>query len=147
MRLSQVVGGTSTVEVSVGPEKLPVTYQVGAFTPALEDELNQLAGGQGERPGREFCELLSKVVCSWELDEDDGSPVGTTADRMMDLPAKFLSDTLLAISEDMRPGEADGPSAGGSPRAANSGPNPTGIDSSPQLAGLESPPGISLARA
>jgi hypothetical protein len=142
MRLSKVLQEETTIQVPVGDEKVEVRYRPGAFTPALQDELDELGSGTASRVGRRFCESLCKVLASWDLEEDNGEPVPLDPDRLTELPAQFLAKLLEVVAEDMRPGEAQGSSGATSPQVAASGSSPPGTGSSPPPGTSASLPGI-----
>ncbi|HLH22442.1 MAG TPA: hypothetical protein VK066_07950 [Chloroflexota bacterium] len=112
LRLSHLAADRRTVQVPVGDEQLTVTYRPSGYTPLVEEEV-AAKRDDDRRPAGPIVALLAGVLDAWDLQDDRGKPVPTTAESLRTLPTRFLGQVLTAIVEDMSPGEAGAPSAAG----------------------------------
>jgi hypothetical protein len=99
---------TFDFEIGGKPEPVTVSYLIGKMTPALESEIREMA----DAPFRQQ-ELTARVVSdlleSWDVTGEDGkTPYPTDFDALQSLGVDFLGAVLLAIMQDIRPGEATG---------------------------------------
>lgn len=102
MKISQLKGRVQTTHITVpGGEGEPDETVEIKFTPGGLD-LDAL-----ERSDREdisvIRNLLGPVLVSWDLQNDDGSPLGVTGDDLGRVPVDFLAQVLEAITGAMRP--------------------------------------------
>ena len=84
-------------------EDLHVTFDAAALTPKAIEEM-----AAGEIPETTaLVNFLAGTLVKWDLEEDDGSMVAITIERLMDLPVQFLFSVLTGMQERLAPsGEA-----------------------------------------
>jgi hypothetical protein len=100
MKLSQVLADRSSVTVPFGEHSLKVTYKPHVYTPKFQSEADRAA--QGEDTDR-LSAMLSPLLDSWDLTDDDGKMITLDVASLRSLPIKILSDVLLAILRDFNP--------------------------------------------
>lgn len=100
-----------------GPEgEMEVVYDENAVTSEALDEITNAGDGTDPnfiRMDRAAIRFLSTMILSWELMEDDGTPVPLEAERMGKLPTLFVTRLMKAIQDDIAPGEASATFVGG----------------------------------
>ena len=101
IRLSQVGKQQKTATVAYDGETVDIVYRPGAFTPRVEARINEAQ--KDSTVSQELAQILSEVIISWDVLDDDGQPLPPTIDLLMDLPLAFLSAVSVGIGEDMRP--------------------------------------------
>ena len=111
IRLSNLVKDIRTCQVVFGEEQANLTYRPSAYTPLLEDELQETM--QENRPGNALAEMLANVLLSWEVLDDDGEEIRPTAEHLAKFPVGFLAEVVKTISEDLGAGEETRKNSGG----------------------------------
>lgn len=126
-KLTDLVADRATVAVPFDGASLKVTYRPGAITPKVQAAVFKAQREQDVNAG--LCQPLSKLLVRWDLTDDEGETVPTTAESLADLPAQLLMRVLEAITDDMAPNppRGDDSSNGSSPRS--SAPAQTGTSS------------------
>lgn len=112
--------------------------EVRAASVPLGQLLDVADAAEGLRKGsigeaRKLFELFSRSLRSWNLEEDDGTPVPTTLAALMGLEQVFAAEILLSWFDAMNtvPDPLAGRSTGGSPLGVPSIPMET-LSASPQ---------------
>lgn len=106
LTLKNLAGKPRTVEVTWEEETAQVTFLPGKMTPEFLDELRATEESQGDKA---VVAILSECLVTWELENEDGSPVGTDIHTLRQLPLPFLAHVLNHLQGDMGPtGEASG---------------------------------------
>lgn len=100
IRLSDITRSTRKITVDIGAhEPLEIEYRAEAYTPELE----ALIDNAEKRPASTLAQMLSRLVVSWTLEEDDGRMYPPDEKHLAKLPMSFLLAVFTAIAEDMRP--------------------------------------------
>ncbi len=110
--LSELAGPARTIDV----DGVAVTYRPGAVTFELIEPF------EGENVGGSaVLGFLEAVVESWEIADDDGSQLGTTAADIRKVPAGFLNAISQRIIEEAQPDADEGKAsaAGSQPEGAS----------------------------
>lgn len=127
-RLGEIVADRATVAVPFGDSALRVTYRPKVVTPAFQRAA--LVSQRTQDVDTALCRPLAQLIASWDLTDDDGTPIEPTAEAFMLLPATLLLTVLDAITTDMAPNPSrGGASASGSPVTASSASAPNGTAS------------------
>lgn len=140
-KLRNMLGDTGTIEIPVpGDEPLVVEYRRGAVTPRLQGKLAAIQReieerGENSTPSDEalrvLCELYAQSIQSWNLTNDDGTPIPTDAEHLADVDFGTLNMVMQEIGRQARPDPLNGNgSSNGSSATASSEPLPTTTGSS-----------------
>lgn len=133
-KLSNMVGETGQIEiVSRGEEPLVVTYRRGVMTPRLQKDLIKFealrqsadAAALGAAPEAiDFlCSMAARLIQSWNLTDDDGAPIGTDPEALLDVDLGLLTTVLQEIGRAMSPDPLNGSdSSNGSSQTGSSEP-------------------------
>jgi len=115
MKASAVANRTKSFKYVCDDGTMLVTYNENAVTSKALDEVAKAGEGDDTftRMDLAAIEFLCKVIISWELEEDDGSMVPITPERLKSLPTLFLVDLNEKIQGDLAPGEASAVFAAG----------------------------------
>lgn len=115
-------------------ETIHVVYNPQGYTPALERKISEAM--QGDYKSESSIVMLKSMLLDWdlvtdELDEEGNPtgkdvPLGVSNEALATLPIKFLSDAVIAISEEIQAVSEGNPSGDGSPQKVSSVPLPTG---------------------
>jgi hypothetical protein len=111
IKKSATVGATRTAVLEWEGESFTVVYAPGTVTPNSLADLRSRAVTDGEDMA--LLTFLADVLVSWEVTEDDGTPIEPTVVNLGGFPIGFLAHVLEGIQEDIQPGEAQGRSAAG----------------------------------
>jgi hypothetical protein len=138
-KLSQIGAERKSLFVPVGEEDsdsgVNIVYRPKAYTVALEDKLEEvasrtfqsvsvilmLAGFHPGDPGwQDTDEPVEGLLVSWDLTNDDETPIPIAVESLKPIPLEFLTSVLDAIQSDAKPNRETGKvSAGGSLTAAS----------------------------
>jgi len=125
-KLKNMLGETGTVEIPVpGDEPLVVVYRRGNLTPRLQAkalELQRLDPAD-VTPERVLgiAEIYAAIIESWNLTDDAGAVIPTTAASLVDVDFGTLNLVLGAIGREQAPDPTSGAaSSNGSSAAASS---------------------------
>lgn len=105
IKISNIAKDERTFEYEFGGESAEITYRPGAVTTERMDTLRKMPADEGDRV---ICQFLSEILVRWDVLDDDGEQWPTTYEALTKLPLQFVGDVLLAIREDVAPGEAEG---------------------------------------
>jgi hypothetical protein len=125
-RLRNMLGETGTVEIDVpGDEPLVVTYRRGALTPRLQAKALEIQRLDPEQVTPEtvlgICEIYAQIVASWNLTDEEGRTIETTAEALADVDFSILNLVLRAIGREQAPDPTSAAgSSNGSSAAASS---------------------------
>lgn len=117
MKLSTLAGKEQELDIRVGdgPEDVVhVVYQPGNLTLEFADKIREL---QAEGFDMEIAlELLTRTLVSWDLENEDGSPLGVEPEAIKKIPIAFLGQLMGAMEAEARPnrsrdGTSDEPSS------------------------------------
>lgn len=86
-----------TIPVVYFNATIDVTYRPAAYTA-------EVAAQAIDQPVGEFLELL---IDSWDLTDENDTPIETDADSLVKLPLRLLQECAAAIIRDVRLGEAE----------------------------------------
>lgn len=106
--LNKIANDTASVTLNVGEDTCTVVYYPSRITEKTFKQLQQFQNvdqGTIEAGFESFNEVLSSLIKSWDVYEDDAQMIlyPTTPDRLAELPIPFRTQVLGAIMEDMRP--------------------------------------------
>lgn len=144
MKLAALAGENRTITVAVpgssSEETVEITYRPGAMNLEVAEKVQELAEAGSFSVAT--VESLRTVLVSWDIQEEDGTPLDVTADSIRRVPLPFLMQVFSAIHEDARPNPQTGEaSEGTSPQVDKSDTLQDGTSSSEQHAILVSLPG------
>jgi hypothetical protein len=130
-RLSQLKRDTGTVEIPTGgDEPLIVEYRKAFVSPRLAE---QLASAEELAPVGQLAmlaDLVRAAVVSWNLTDDEDTPLPLTAEAVATIDAGALNAIARAIQEDAAPDPQNGSiSSSTSSRTGDSEPSQTGTPS------------------
>lgn len=97
MRISQAVAEASDIEVPFGSEVLRVRYRPLTYTVR---EMTEIRESQDE--GR-IVDTMLRLLESWDLTQDDGTPVPIDADALRDVPTHIFAGILKAVAKEQEP--------------------------------------------
>jgi hypothetical protein len=106
MKLSKLVPATE-IAVQIGAE----TVRVWAAAERMTFDTWNRAKSVNEASAEEdrllaTAEILSVLIAKWDLEEDDGSPVPITPERLSNLPVGVLTPIMTAVFETLNPTDA-----------------------------------------
>lgn len=123
-------------------EKVWVDYRPGELTLEVSDEL-KAAVESGFDSDIAFV-MMRRVLAGWDLQNDDGSQMGTTDKEIKSVPLSFIGLVMQAIEDDARPNPRRGATLeDGSPQTEPQEASPNGTSSSKQRTGSLAGPGSS----
>lgn len=96
--------------IVVGPEEgevVNVEFRPGALTLGALDELQQAALQKTFNPVV-FETLLKPILVSWDLLDDDGSPLPITREGLHKLPLEFIGELVSVLSSNAEVAEGEG---------------------------------------
>lgn len=99
MKLSDLTRETKKVTIEIGGQVLEVEYRVNAYTPEVEAELVNAE----KKPAWTMSRVLSKLVVTWSLEDEDGNMYPVDEAHTEKLPLQFMLNVFQAIAGDMRP--------------------------------------------
>lgn len=105
MKVSTLKSRTSRIWVEVpgdgdNTEKIWVDYRPGNLTLEVSEKIRK-AGLDSENDA--IFVLLENLLAGWDLEDDDGSPLGVKAKDIKKVPLSFIGDVMVKIEEDGRP--------------------------------------------
>lgn len=80
-------------------DQLVVTYRPSAYTGKTEKELNEIL--KGDVKSAMGIEFVKRLVISWDLEAEDGSPYPLSEDALYELPGTFIGDVITGVAGDM----------------------------------------------
>ena len=134
-RLGNMLGESGTIEIPVpGDDPLRVTYRRDILTPRMQARMAMFQSAPADLAGAAealtfFCDVYGRLIASWNLTDDDGTPIGTDAESLKDVPLDVLTLVAREIGRATSPDplSESGSSSGSTPRAALA-PLPTTTD-------------------
>lgn len=105
MSLSKVREKTATCTVLWEGETVDVGYRPAAVTPAL---LNSVQEAAKEANIDVIALMMEPMLAWWDVLDDDGQRLPTTADVINQMPLSFTMAVLTATQEAMSPSDAEG---------------------------------------
>ncbi len=99
-RLSSIEQATRTVPMDLGPDRIHVTYRLGAVNKRFARWLEEHA--EDENSGYE---MFARVVASWDVENDEGEVIPVTVEGLEanDVSALLLAEILKGIFGDASP--------------------------------------------
>lgn len=137
-KLSNMLGETGTIEIPVPhDEPLVVTYRRAAMTPRRQGKMVEaqrlLKDPSAMAEGDALlllCDVYAGLIESWNLTDDAGAPIGTTADALADVDLGVLTLIADAIGKAVTPDPlSNGGSSNGSSQRGSSEPPRIGMAS------------------
>lgn len=123
-------------------ERIWVDYRPGALTLNTAEDL-KVAMLSGLDSDAAFV-MLRGVIAAWDLENDDGSQLGTSDEEIKTVPLTFLGMVMGAIQEDSRPNLQRGVTSDGSlPQTEPQEVPQNGTTSSELPTAFAAPPGSS----
>lgn len=94
MKLGKLAQGSRRVDVDVvgSEEKVGVVYRPMVLT---SDNVARMV--DESTPESETREILSELLESWEIENNDGSPLGTDPESLGKIPLEFLGAVIETI--------------------------------------------------
>lgn len=106
-RLHNMLAESGTVTIPVeGDEPLVVRFRRGVLTPRLQARMAQFereAGSPGSDALDLFCDVISRVIESWNLTDESGQPIGTDAEAIKDLQIEVIKLVMSEVGKAMNP--------------------------------------------
>lgn len=101
MKLSDLQQDTLPFTADVDGGVIKGKFKPRAYTPRVE----QLVVGAQDTasPASSLAEALSRLLCSWDLSDEEGNPYPTTAQALHEVPVVVLGDVFKAIAKSMSP--------------------------------------------
>jgi hypothetical protein len=104
-RLKNMTGATGTVEIPVAnDEPLIVTYRRGAMTPRMQARALGLQKMDPATVTPEtvlgVCEIYAQIIAAWNLTDDEGVVIPTTAEALADVDFGILNLVIAAIGRE-----------------------------------------------
>lgn len=101
---------------SVSFDRLMQIQRAVSSLPASDSELNSLSADEGMRLTAELADSFAEALVSWNLEDDDGTPVPPTAEALrkedgtmvLAVVMRWL-DQVINVDEDLGKGSASGP--------------------------------------
>jgi len=87
---------------------LPVEYDSGFLTPEVEDHIMAIPESERGSANKTLVGIYSGMIRSWGLTNNDGVPIGTSAEDLYNVPFPIINAVVAKIREDMRPNETSG---------------------------------------
>ena len=106
LTLAHLKKNTRTLTLTYAGEEVNVTYRPGAMTPALSLEMADPA------TNLPVVTVLEQTLVSWDVLDDDLTPLPVTHDTLIELPSDFLSVVFSALMEDFSVGKPSGATSG-----------------------------------
>lgn len=110
MRISDLKNDVRSFVFEYNGTEVKLQYKPSAWTPQVEDEL------RNSETSDKMLEVLSEVISTWDVTEDDGQIFEPSPENLRTLPSAFVVTLIQKIWEDMAPGEVQGSFAGSSRR-------------------------------
>lgn len=135
-RLNNMLRESGVVEIPVpDDDPLVVHYRRDVLTPRLQARMSLFQGVKEGTPAAGdamtfFCEVIAKLITSWNLTDDNGAVIGTDAESLQDVQIEVLTLIMTAIGKEMTPDPLSG-------RDSSNGSSPT-ADSEPRQIGMAS---------
>lgn len=111
LSISELVRDRRTIYVPYYNQLVEVTYKPQLYTVAMAAAANTMP----------VVEWLVTLVDTWDVTDADGTIWPITTEKLLELPLRLLSDIGYAIVQDVRLGEAQSSTGGGSQPAGSSG--------------------------
>lgn len=103
LRLSDLKQKTTTVDVDVAGSKLHVEFESGFWTGVTEEWYFDQTGNFGEKNR----ELICAAVKTWDLLQDDGTPLPLTPEALKPVPKWILDAVVGAMIQGANPNPAN----------------------------------------
>jgi hypothetical protein len=134
-KLRNMLGETGTVEIPVpDDDPLIVTYRRGVLTPRLQIKLltlqGRMQGAGGKAPAdpealSTMVEVFANLIESWNLTDDEGQMIPTTAEALQDVDMSILTLVMQEIGRAVGPDPlSESGSSNGSTPGADPEPRP-----------------------
>lgn len=104
-KLANMLGENGRIEIPVeGDEPLVVRFRRGILTPRLQARMAQVEGGAVDADALDFfCDVISRVIESWNLTGEDGQPIGTDAEAIKDVQVEIIQLVMREIGRSLAP--------------------------------------------
>lgn len=89
------------VKIPIGKGHICAKASQGLLTIDMYEQFQKVEGETFDLPFA--AEMLSTVLHSWDLKEDDGSVVPITAERLRSLPVAVMLPCMTAVFETLNP--------------------------------------------
>lgn len=105
MKVSTLKSRTSRIWVEVpgngdDTEKIWVDYRPGNLTLEVSEKIRKASL---DSENEAVFVLLENLLAGWDLEDDNGAPLGVKAKDIKKVPLSFIGDIMLKIEEDGRP--------------------------------------------
>lgn len=111
-------------------EYINLEFRPGALTLGALSRLHEAAATNEMDPGA-FEELLKPILVSWDLLDDDGTPLPITREGLHKLPMEFIGELVLVLSSNAKIDEDAGKASDAtSQQTGEQAASPIGISSS-----------------
>jgi hypothetical protein len=98
IRVTDLEKNERETSFTVEEEVVHISYRPSAYTPVVEDRMQQLL--ETNRPGNGLAKTLSTMLIKWDVLGEDNQPVPITVENLSALPVRFLSQVMGAINKD-----------------------------------------------
>lgn len=107
IKMAALAGRTASTEVHFQGETCAVEFRPNWMTPERQATLT--AAEQAGQVSDSFLDLVTGMIVSWDVLDENGGPLPVTKELAATLPYSFLSAVLVAAGEASKPGEAVAP--------------------------------------
>lgn len=119
IKISHLKNDEREVTVTYGGEEAVVVYRPSGYTPVTENAMQDAMGDR--RPGAGLARLLSGILVSWDVLDEDGDQMDTTYETISKLPVPFISAVVSQVSDDMNSDREEIKNSGGGSRGKRRG--------------------------
>lgn len=136
MKISKLTGQTAELDIKVPAdpndpgsveETVHIVYRPGALTLEISDKIRELQSSGFEVDI--MLEMFKRMIVSWDLQDEDGQPLGVDVEAIKKVPLAFLGQLLGAMESDIRPNQQRGETSDGASQEAQPVPSPAGTSS------------------
>lgn len=114
MRLSAATSRVRPIVVKFEGGDLNATYRPTSYTPKKLAEA-QAKAKKAKKANDQDAALASMIesvldlFVSWDLEDDDGTPIPLTAEALQDVPINVMSELIQEVGRDQQAGDSSTP--------------------------------------
>jgi hypothetical protein len=110
VKVSTLAKVVEDAQMRVGPgeeDVVNIRYRPGALTLGALKRLESAAASKDFKPDV-FEDLLTPILVSWDLLQDDGTPLPITAEGLDQLPLEFIGELISTLNTATKPDKDEG---------------------------------------